>query len=236
MSVASSYQIIKNNLLDLLFPVVCLGCGDEGRYLCHACETKLKKNEVQLCAVCGSLSPFGLTHPNCKTEFSLDGLISAVAYKEPQVRKLVEFCKYKFISDITEVMAGLMAKEVQNLELVDYFKDFILIPLPLHQSRKRWRGFNQAELIASHFAIKLNFPQNNEILIRKKKTKVQAELKDDERKTNVQEAFQTTVNVQNQKFIIIDDVSTTRSTLSEACTALKKSGATEVWGITFAQG
>ncbi|HYC79745.1 MAG TPA: double zinc ribbon domain-containing protein, partial [Candidatus Binatia bacterium] len=134
--------------LDLLFPVVCLDCGREGYYLCRACKIKLKKNEVQLCPVCGKRSPFGLTHSNCKTEYSLNGLISAVAYKEPIGRKLVEFCKYQFVSDISEVMAKIISDEIEHLELQNYFSNFIFVPLPLHPARKRWRGFNQSELIA----------------------------------------------------------------------------------------
>jgi competence protein ComFC len=205
--------------LDLLFPKTCVNCGAEGLYLCRVCEMKLKKNEVQLCPTCGKRSPFGITHQKCRVEFGLDGLISAVPYKEPLVRKLVEYCKYKFVSDITLTMSRMIYKEIQNLELLPYFQEFI-----------------QSELICLDLASLAKVKCSNEYLIRKRKTKAQAELSDDLRKLNVKSAFQTLANPGRKKFIIIDDVSTTRSTLSEACLALKKSGAAEVWGMTFAQG
>jgi ComF family protein len=227
---------IKEVLLDLVFPIACINCRKEGLYLCTICSKNLKKNEFQLCAACGKPAPFGATHPTCKTQEGLDGLISAVPYKEPLARKLVEYCKYRFISGVTDALAEMMVTEVKNLEMQNHFEGFSLIPLPLHPSKKRWRGFNQSELIATKIAYKLNLTMRPDLLARKIKTRTQAELKDEERVKNMKNAFQATQLLKGRKLIIIDDVSTTRSTLTEACKALKSAGATEVWGLTFAQG
>jgi competence protein ComFC len=227
---------IREVLLDLVFPVACVNCRREGLYLCIPCQKNLKKNEFQLCAACGKPSPFGATHAACRTDTGLDGLISAVPYKEPLARKLVEYCKYRFISGITDSLAEMMATEIMNLEMQRHFRDFSLVPLPLHPSKKRWRGFNQSELIATRLAYRLDMTMRPDFLVRQVKTKAQAELKDDERVKNVSNAFRATQPTKDRKIIIVDDVSTTRSTLTEACKALKSSGAAEVWGLTFAQG
>ncbi|MBX4188163.1 MAG: hypothetical protein KW793_03450 [Candidatus Doudnabacteria bacterium] len=129
-----------------------------------------------------------------------------------------------------------MAEEIQNLELESYFRDFIVIPLPLHPTKKRWRGFNQAEFIANRFSQFFEQKIQTRVLLRKIRTKTQAELNDEQRINNVKNAFFCIEAMTGEKIIIIDDVSTTRSTLKEACIALKKAGAKEVWGVTFAQG
>jgi ComF family protein len=224
------------HFLDLVFPIVCIECRKEGQHLCKQCQVKLKRNEFQICAGCGSPSPFGLTHPICKPACGLDGLISAVPYKEPLARKLVEFCKYRFISGISEVLAEMIAVEVSNLELENYFEDFVIVPLPLHPTKKRWRGFNQAELIADQVSAFTGIAMRKDLLARRIRTRAQAELKDEERKLNVQNAFQTLSELNGMKIIILDDVSTTRSTLTEACKSLKSAGASEIWGLVFAQG
>jgi ComF family protein len=226
---------ISKNVLDLIFPILCVQCGEEGTYLCRACRLKLKRCEFQICPSCSKRSPFGITHPDCRTEFGLDGLISTTPYKEPLSRKLVELMKYHYISDIAPILGQFISEEIQNQEMQNYFKDFTIIPLPLHKSREKWRGYNQAELIARKISISFTIPINDQILFRIKKTKVQAELSDTERPGNVKDAFATLGSVSG-KFILVDDVSTTRSTLSQAAKILKNSGAAEVWGVVFAQG
>ncbi len=224
------------SFLDMLFPAFCLSCEKEGSYLCAKCKLTMKRDEFQLCPTCGKKSPFGRTHPECRTDFGLDGLISAVPYKEPLSRKIVETLKYRMVTDMAPIMAEIMYEEILNLELVNHFKDFVIIPLPLHKSRLRWRGFNQSELITRPLAKHLDLLFRPDILMRIKKTKVQAELKDEERPLNVLNAFQALRDLSDQKFLVIDDVSTTRSTILQACQALKQAKAVEVWGIVFAQG
>ena len=236
MTLPQTILKVRTHLLDLIFPIVCLNCGKEGLYLCKMCNAKLKRDEFQICPVCGKPNPFGATHIECKSEVNLDGLVSAVPYKEPLARKLVEHCKYRFISDIAPTLGQIIAEEILNLELTKSFENFTVVPLPLHPKRKNWRGFNQSELIAIELNKHLNLRLDPTILYRKIHTKVQAELKDEERKTNVAGAFASDQNLSGRKILLIDDVSTTRSTLSQACLALKNNGASEVWAAVFAQG
>jgi ComF family protein len=227
---------IVRHTLDLIFPIFCIECGKESEYLCPTCWKKLKRDEFQLCPICAKRSPFGRTHYECRTEFGLDGLISAVPYKEPTNRHLVEYLKYQLIKDVAPILGKLIVEELYNLELVAYFENFSLVPLPLHPTRLRWRGFNQSQLIANEVNKQLNIRIDSSLLIREKKTKVQAELKDEDRKANIKDAFITKDQTVPSKIIILDDVANTRSTITEACKVLKHAGAKEVWGLVFAQG
>jgi ComF family protein len=191
--------------------------------------------------MCGHKSPFGVTHQACRTPDGLDGLITCTPYKEPLSRKLVELMKYHYIADIAPILGGLVAEEILHQEMAGYFSGFTVIPLPLHKTREKWRGYNQAQLMATAMARQIEtgggvaLPVKPHCLIRVRKTKVQAELADAERAANVMGAFLAPNSVP-ERIILVDDVSTTRSTLKQACAALKKSGAQEVWAVAFAQG
>lgn len=229
-------QTIAKTVLDLIFPVVCISCKTEGSYLCCSCDKQIKRNEFQLCIYCNKQSPFGKTHEACKSDLGIDGLISAVPYKEKLVSKLIEFYKYQFIKDISGTISRFMITEIENQELQNYFADFFVIPLPLHYSKLKWRGFNQSEIIAQQITEHFNWNFHTKLLMRAKKTKKQAELEGQERILNVQDAFLAASDLTGKKIIIVDDVCTTGSTLKEACKALKSAKAQEVWGLVFAQG
>ncbi len=115
----------------------------------------------------------------------------------------------------------------------------ILIPIPLHTSRLRFRGFNQSDLLGKLIASELNINYSAEILIRQKKTPAQVSMKQkQDRLTNVRSAFslqntQLTPDVNN--YLLFDDVFTTGATLREAAIVLKRGGAKNVWGVTIAR-
>jgi ComF family protein len=186
--------------------------------------------------VCNKRSPFGVTHSKCRSPLGLDGLISAVPYKDDLARKLIEHLKYKFIPDISEILSRYMVEEIRNLELAGFFQEFIMVPIPLHPSRLRWRGYNQSVLLAAQIQQALGMNVDASFLVRSKVTKTQAELEGQSRRENVKNAFNALGNVTRKKFILADDVCTTGSTLTEACKALKQKGAQKVWALTFAQG
>ena len=132
----------------------------------------------------------------------------------------------------------------------------ILVPIPLHPSRYRSRGFNQAEVIASALSKRLDIPVNTTLLIRTEKTTPQVEMKDrDKRLANMKDVFSLRSNLtmkqlastrfdarraqrgewNNLAIILVDDVFTTGATLRSAASVLKHNGAKFVWGITIAQ-
>jgi len=112
------------------------------------------------------------------------------------------------------------------------------VPIPLYKIRHRTRGFNQAELLAKEIANYYNLPLEINLLKRIIPTEPQANIKDDEkRKTNIKEVFNVgPAAVQGKNIILIDDVSTTGATLTEAGKILKNNGANKVWGLVVARG
>lgn len=113
----------------------------------------------------------------------------------------------------------------------------LVVPIPLHVKRKKWRGFNQAEIIAEDLAQKFKVRLGNQ-LVRNRETKTQVGLSKDERKKNINGAFSliSTVGIKSKNILLVDDVYTTGATMSEACKVLKKAGANEVWALCAALG
>jgi len=218
-------------LLDFLFPRRCLGCGQWGQYFCKNCIKRLKQIEKQICPVCQRPAINGKTHPRCQTKYSLDGLVSIFAY-EGIIKQAIGKLKYKFITDLAEELIRLTSKHMS------YPKSSILIPVPLHSRRQRWRGFNQAELLGKILAEKFNWQVRTDILVRHKHTKPQVDLKGKERKNNIRGAFKITpkAKIKNLKKVwLFDDVWTTGSTLRECGQVLKRAGVRKVWGLTLAR-
>lgn len=118
------------------------------------------------------------------------------------------------------------------------FSKFIITPLPLHKSRLRERGYNQSELLAEVVAKILNLPMRSDLLIKTKKTKPQVELKNwDERKDNLQNCFSVTNPdlIEGKNIILVDDVTTSGTTLAEVATVLKTAGARKIIALVIAR-
>ena len=118
----------------------------------------------------------------------------------------------------------------------NFAPDFI-IAVPLHKNRLRKRGFNQAGLIAREFGHMVNLPRRFDVLIRSQWTEPQTRLNRHERLQNVKNAF-TAPNppaAEGRCILLIDDVFTTGSTLSECSATLKKAGAAAVHALTVSR-
>jgi competence protein ComFC len=218
-------------LLDYLFPRRCLGCGQWGHYFCLDCIKKIKLIEHPICPVCGRPAIGGRTHPHCRTKYSLDGLHAFFVY-EGLIKKAVSQLKYKFISDLAEELIALVSQQRIS------FKAKVLLPLPLHPRRQRWRGFNQAELLGKILVERFHWQVQPDILERYRYTQPQVKLKSNERKKNIRGAFRIKPQAKNNrrlKVILFDDVWTTGFTLREAGQVLKRAGVKEVWGLTLAR-
>jgi len=221
-------------LLDFLFPRRCLGCGQWGKYFCQNCLKKIKPTEKQICPVCEKPAISGKTHARCQRKCSLDGLTSIFLY-ENAIKEAITKLKYKFVTDLGKELINLAASRLPT----QIHNAPILIPVPLHPRRQRWRGFNQAELLGRMLGEKLDWQVQADILLRHRHTKPQTELKGKERKENIKGAFRIKKNskfvIPNSRFIIFDDVWTTGSTLRECGSVLRRAKAKQVWGLTLAR-
>ena len=110
----------------------------------------------------------------------------------------------------------------------------VIIPVPVHPSRRRKRGFNQAEVLAKIMGERLGIPVRTDLLTRTKKTLPQKELSAGERLKNLSGAFRAEViPAEIRRILLVDDIYTTGSTI-EACTrALKTSGAQAIYFVVI---
>jgi ComF family protein len=200
----------------------------------------IKQTEL-VCPFCERLSIGGLVHPVCKRKYGLDGLWSLGVY-QPPLRQALQKIKYQWIKDLAEILVDITLEYWAKYQPVlleqikkDQGKDWQIVPVPLHSSRERWRGFNQSALLAKLLADKLGLKYLDD-LKRIKRTKPQVGLKSDKRRQNIRGAFALT-NEQSlaSNVLLIDDVWITGSTLKECCYVLKRSGAKKIWALTLAR-
>jgi ComF family protein len=112
----------------------------------------------------------------------------------------------------------------------------LLVPVPLHKRRERERGYNQSELLARELSKRTGIPLETRVLRRTRNTPPQVSIEGhEERRRNIEGAFECAREVGGQKLLVVDDVVTTGSTMSACAGALKASGATSVWGLALAR-
>jgi len=226
-------------LLDLLFPRRCVSCGKFGNYFCRRCTSKIEFIRQPVCPVCTKPAIDGVTHPRCRTRYTLDGLTSIFRYNGI-IRQAVKLLKYRLVTDL--------AKEFIDLIPFSFFQATlnnqqlpILVPIPLHPSRLRARGFNQVEVLGKILSRRLNIPMRTNILVRIKKTIPQVEMQDRKKRLENMEGVFSVQNLavkelSNMTTLLFDDVFTTGATLRSAANILKRSGVKKVWSITLAHG
>ncbi len=215
---------IKNFILNILFPVECLGCSRDDYWLCEDCQKKLKYNQNYFIE---------------KSAFScLDGAFVVFDYNNKLVEKLIKNFKYKFIKDIGDTLGSLASSFLENKQDKINLNNIIIIPVPLHKKRLNWRGFNQAEEVAKIIANNINHPfLNTQDLVKIKNTQPQAKLDRELRKINIKNSFSWQgKNLKGKTILLIDDVMTTGSTLDECAYTLKNAGALRVYSLVIAHG
>ena len=223
-------------LLDMVFPITCLVCGKDGTFLCEPCLSQLPRLENQVCLVCYKPAPFGKTHPTCVTRNSVDGAVAALTYKDKRVHHIIQTFKYNFVSDLSIPLSRLIVEAMDKQNLSEFFSDFIIIPVPLHPRRFNWRGFNQSELLATALSEKLNIRIAKDLVKRKKFTQPQVKLNQEERKKNLENAFELTSDITDKKILLVDDLVTSGATANELAKLFKQAKASEIWVLSVAHG
>lgn len=232
-------RIFRSFFLDLLFPVRCINCGKYDTWLCEDCSKLLAVPHENLCPCCeNAATSDGATCFSCKTKFPLDGLFVSTSYKDEIVVKAVHYYKYKFVSDLAGPLADIVAKKISSstFPIPD-----LIVPVPLHPRRLRWRGFNQSALlargIAENMAAGIIIPLPENALRRIKHTPPQMKIKKyAKRLENMREAFLIAdENIQGKTILLVDDIATTCSTLVECARVLKKAGAKKVYAAVIAR-
>ncbi len=248
---------IASTLLDSIFPVTCSLCNAHGSFICDACLNTLPKRDVQHCGACGVREMhLGTICKNCIGTVAHDGVFAIYHYDHRAIAHLIHLFKYRFIKGIGEPLGSQIGKVLTQTAIP--FPDAIL-PVPLHPKRKRWRGWNQAEILTESLLKNLP-PENTPVflrdrLIRIRFTAPQMSLSQRaDRQENIRNAFQikqipdqsTTTkhnskkhekpfDIAGKRLWIVDDVTASGSTISACAQVLKEAGAREVIGIVLAR-
>ncbi len=213
---------IISQILNIFFPNSCIECGKHGVLLCAQCTTNIPRA------------------PQPKEPY----IRALFAYHSPIIKKAIWKFKYKNTRGFATIFAPALQNEiietlVEHLHISEKEKP-LLIPIPLHRKRLTERGYNQSELL-TRAIMKLSdvplFEAAPDALVRTRATKPQARNDNKkERLENLRGAFSVldTGCVRGRVVILVDDVTTTGATLSEARKALLLAGARDVIAFTLA--
>ncbi len=226
------FNTILNSILNAVFPVKCISCGQTGSDLCIKCLSDGRSAERE----------------------SANWIFPLYDYRDPLVKKALWLFKYKSKKRLAVIFAEVIyekiMEELSDLSVMENFNNVVLIPIPLSKKRYKERGYNQAELICqelvkidsqAYLRYSVNMPPSfkleNNILIKPKETEHQAWIKDrNKRLKNIVGSFavKNAESIKKRNIILIDDITTTGATLNEAKKTLKQAGARKVIAFTVA--
>lgn len=209
-------QHIAVPILDLIFPPVCVGCGQVGVLLCAPCISTFNAEKPEKAPVATPLTD-----------------LVAVGHFSGTLRKAVHALKYEHATALATPLGKLLAQHIVD----SGWPQSILIPVPLHPARLAQRGYNQSTLLAQAAGLTLGWSVNTEVLHRSRETTAQVGLSFEERKKNVKDAFSVThiESLQGSNIVLVDDVYTTGATVGECAKLLIESGVHAVRALVIGQ-
>lgn len=213
-------------------PSVCAGCGVSGHWICPICDQHIRRiNLDSACRRCGGVLDDGAGCDRC-AGWSPAILSCRSAYVfDGAVRKTIHHLKYHGEFARAEWCGREVARLVNELG----WRPDLLVPVPLHRSRLRSRGYNQSAKIASVAAVSLATPFGN-VLVRTRATLAQVGLDAAGRRENVQGAFACPHDLSDLSILLVDDVVTTGATIEACAVACRQAGAQDIWAVTVATG
>lgn len=226
--------LIGRWLADGLFPRRCVGCRQEGAWMCADCHLGTRVSEsVSACPFCGSEEGGeGKTCEACAPRSFLDGCTALGRYREPALRETIRLWKYHGDPELWDILRERISTRAPATRLPA--ADWTVCHLPLHAARKRERGFDQAERIAKAVAEACGYPFTP-LLRRPHWTDPQAQRGSADRRVGDMDGAFTAVGAVPAHVLLCDDVLTSGSTLDAAARALKAAGAETVWGLVLAR-
>lgn len=210
---------ILKEIINIFYPQICGFCGEKinERYTCRKCLNIIEYYQEMVVI------------PASVENKYYDKIFSALHYKGVFKSKMLsyKFHNTKYVGmAFAEILTGLIRK--YNIDAD------IIIAVPISKERLRERGYNQSAVIAKKVSEFTKIKYKEDILIKNKNNLRQSELKLNERKENVKDAYsiKNIENIKNKKIILIDDIFTTGATLNECSKILKQNGARKVIAIT----
>ena len=226
-------------LLDIVYPPRCVLCDEPGcAALCERCLADASRPLPEpTCSQCGR-SCAALPCSDCLADPPAYLAAVAAGVHDGALREAVHWLKYRDRPFLAEPLGAILVECAErNTKLLGGLAFDAVIPVPMHPSRKRVRGYNQAERLAKVVGRLLRVPVDTSGLIRVKNTRSQVGQSAAMRQTNVESAFRANSDsLTGQTLLLIDDVTTTGTTLKRCADALKQAGARSVYALALAAG
>ncbi len=209
----------------------------EGKLVCKKCRDSLPYIEEPRCKKCGKkiISERLELCPDCKEyEHSFEQARAIWVLKGPIQKSIYRF---KFANK--RDYARFYASEAVRCcgDWIAEIEPDIIIPVPIHRSRLRERGYNQSYLVAREIAALVNIPASDSILLKSEETSAQKKLSRTERKNNLKNAFKLgNTALQYKRILVIDDIYTTGSTADAVSDILYEAGAESVYVLCVCIG
>ncbi|MFA5974870.1 MAG: ComF family protein [Elusimicrobiota bacterium] len=231
-------------ILRFFMPWACAGCRTalaelEDVGFCGRCWLSIPRLETLVCRLCGvPLKDGGRICFSCRNDPSSILIRAAVTYTGIIPDAIYRF-KYAGRRSMADSLSLLMASAFERypeLQPVD-----LLLPVPLHPKNEHVRGYNQAALLAQCLSRRIRIPSNGKTLIRLRRTRPQFKLGRPSRRSNLKEAFglhpnaQAASTLRKRTVLLIDDICTTGTTLTECARLLRGTGAAEVKALVLAR-
>lgn len=210
-------------LVDLLVPPACAGCGSRGSVLCAACLDRIRPATAET-------DRFVVADAGVVIGDALLVAIAACAYGGP-LRRALAALKYTGVRRLAPVLAELTLPALHRVAAIS--GGATLVPVPIHGERRAVRGYNQAQLIAAALGRHTGHPVA-EVLVRRHATTKQHRLNRSARLANLRDAFAVSGSVPAVA-IVVDDIITTSATLEACAAALTTAGCEAVYGVAVAR-
>ena len=222
---ASFSQIFRNigggfdDVISLFLPDLCLLCDDSlakpDKYICEKCWASL------------TVFPDQSGQPVRSLRGLFDRIWIGWSY-DSRMRQIIHLFKYQRRPEMADM---IICQWIKTLAHPDYFKNFdLVLPVPIHSARFRWRGFNQSEKLARRLAQAFNLKMETENTVRVINTPSQTLLNREKRWDSVARAFQVhdESSIKNKRILIVDDLVTSGATLHSLAKTLQEHNAASV--------
>src|SRR5919112_288458 len=223
-----AFQPYLSALVDMFYPERCVGCERRSSdVLCRGCFEALPRVGSPVCGRCGLPTAFAtFVCEACKNvDFGFESARAPLRY-EGVGKEVVHALKYRGYKKVVARLATPLLLQIIGDGSFD-----AVVPVPLHRSRLRKRGFNQAELLARGVAVEINAPLSDTLKV-VRSTRDQVELSAAQRRANVAGAYRASAPLRGQ-VLLIDDVFTTGATMSACASTLMRAGAREVHALSL---
>jgi competence protein ComFC len=247
-------KTIAESILEFIYPCECESCSELFSYktnpfFCNKCLSKqIKYIKMPYCYKCGK--PLNFTAKtnyienilclSCRKEKVYFDYLRPVLLYEDAIKQLIHYYKYQKYNRLYKMFGKILYEFINNDEILKESNIDFIVPIPLNKNRLKERGFNQSLLIADYLAKKFQWKIIKNCLLRKKNTIAQFQLKKSERKNNLKDAFiinQKYCNmIERKNILLIDDISTTNTTINECAKVLKKFNPLNIYAVVLAHG